>query len=251
MDYLVSIERTAYFHWQIELLIESFRHHNLQDSLVIAIADGDDPFECYLPNFYQHERKFLHANNLACKNANKFHAISAALQNKLIQQPFVLIHPDMILMKPLDFVSSANILFHDENYPPIPEIAPHIQEIAKLKGVEELPWLSVGGVMRFQDVPVEFFDQALQNCLKLKIEFPEHHFVERAAWILTIYEWLGALTCEANVFEITLMNHDVESNFIHYKYGIPPMFNKHMFRFDGSISTGTDPYDVLLQNNDS
>ena len=42
MDYFVSAEDTVYHHWQLELLIESFKLSNLADKLVIAVAQNDD-----------------------------------------------------------------------------------------------------------------------------------------------------------------------------------------------------------------
>ena len=63
MKYFVSIENTSYFYWQIELLIQSFKMHGLENDLIISIADNQIPKNnMYFKNLIKHKNLYSHEN---------------------------------------------------------------------------------------------------------------------------------------------------------------------------------------------
>ena len=42
MNYFVNSENHPYYHWQLELLIESFKYNKCEESLLITVAENDN-----------------------------------------------------------------------------------------------------------------------------------------------------------------------------------------------------------------
>ena len=227
MDYLVSIENTQYDLWQIELLIESFKIHKLQDSLVVAIAG---PAKALTKNLSQHIRIIHHEPHLY----NSIYSVYAALHENLLKEPFVLLHPDMLLHKPFNDVWKENIVFE-----------PHRSDL-KI----DYPFVLCGAV-RFNLVAHKFFQNAIalaEQLEKNKTEEPNN--VVRAAWTNTLVNSIPFYDIIGQPIEMGLdYTGDNWENIpiIHYKFGFPPAFNKRMF---GPLAlTDKNPYDVLLEQN--
>lgn len=64
-------------------------------------------------------------------------------------------------------------------------------------------------------------------------------------------EYYGHITYKGTYeYEMSLLDSGLQHNFIHYKYGFPPHFNKKMFTYKEPIflSMG-DPFQKLKENN--
>lgn len=266
MQYFVSIENTTYFLWQIELLIESFKRHNLEDKLVIAIAENNNPVSGeYQTNLMNHKNKFLHFNH-EVKFKNKFLGLWAALEKKMLTYPFAIIHPDMVLYKPIkDDSITSDVTFSIEQETEFIQnnfIKNYINEIKEITHMEEdLPSIPLGGVLVFNKEIEYLCKRLFFNADKLlELEQPQDTSfkLEKSVWILTLIE--AALKLFGNskniklgtgAFEQTLMHHDVHNNFIHYKHGLPPDWSKYQFLFGqyAFMWNGAGPYDSLLKVN--
>lgn len=111
MRYFVSIEKTPYFYWQIELLIESFKNLGLEKKILIAIADSDKGGK-FVPKNIAECEFFLHENfskNFNYKYINKYLSLDLARRTRRIRPPFCVIEPDMICLKPLEIQKSDNV----------------------------------------------------------------------------------------------------------------------------------------------
>jgi len=261
MKYFVSIENTSYFHWQIELLIESFNRHSLEDDLIIAIANNDNPVvPQYKKNLLNHKNKFVH-ENFSPKCLNKTNSLWMAIKNGLITAPFAVIHPDMVMINPI------NPIDKDIVFSPQPEtesiykepLSKYIEEIKKIsKIVEEMIWLPVGDVIVFNTIPDYFFERLNINILKLINDFDNPSFkLEKAAWILTILEsaiglFAPPLSLGIRTLEQTLLHHGIETNFVHYKHGLPPEWSKYQYKFEGPATlmiNEAGPYHSMIDSN--
>ena len=59
MEYFVSAGNKAYYHWQLELLIQSFKEYGIEDKLVVAISSSEDPlYKNFCNNLKNHKRIF-------------------------------------------------------------------------------------------------------------------------------------------------------------------------------------------------
>ena len=65
---------------------------------------------------------------------------------------------------------------------------------------------------------------------------------EKIALMNNVYNFYDRLAINLQPMESSLLHNNYKSNFIHYKYGIPPSFMKHKFE-------ETDPYEILLNFN--
>jgi hypothetical protein len=225
MDYFVSIENTPSDLWQIELLIESFKLHNLQDDLLIAIA-GD----------YTKTKNLAEHKRIICHNFHPFNTIFSligVLRAGFLKEPFVFLHPDMILLEPFKDVWLENIVFHPQetNFKQPRPFAP-------------------GGVIRFNLVPYKFFYMVLGQAEKIKEENLENEKdILKAAWTDVIianqtYHEISGQQLEVALFDTNIENIPI----IHYRDGLPPVFHKNLFSRHLSLSE-KNPYETLLEHN--
>jgi len=269
MQYIVSAENTTYFHWQLELLIESFKLHNLEDNLVIILANNETPkFGNFFSNIMNHKNKFSHKNEgkeIGYLPLNRIDAIIHALNNNVLKYPFTVIHSDMILQKEIkDIDNKFPCVFLNtfiENKSKIKEIKEELQcyldDIAlKTKKdrceIPEIPFISFPIVFNkaFEYISDVFFQTLRSNLLyifeKKGPDFP----CELAAWELTLtevfqyYKVIGTNMSSSLLFDIE------NSNFIHYNYGLPPAFHKSFYKYENGTYLGdAGPYETLLKIN--
>lgn len=232
MDYLVVIQNTPFFHWQAELLIESFKIANMQDSLVVGIVDIDEKITIDLKNIRNHKRKFKSDNYPSdFIPINQAYLTYIALKKEIIKQPFALIHADTIFLKALSPIE-GNISF---------SVNPHI--LNDFKTFDKI--LPLGGIYQFNAVPDVFFERVMYNTNQL-INKLDKALVNRAAWMQTLAEYtkgkVEGVPTEVKMWE----NITKEASFIHYSKGYPPFFNKKMFS-DTIFSLSADNvFNVLM-----
>jgi len=254
MQYFVSAENIAYHHWQLELLIESFKMHNLQDSLVVGLADSTDPIYSEPVNLRSHKHVFMHDNigkEKGCPSFNRVYGLYVAITKGLIKPPFIIIHPDTILVKPIEN-KSIDITFQMDLEFTLQKSRSEdfVKTVKDAKKIEEDIWLPLGDTFCFEKLPDEFIKRVLELADHLTKAHPGWEDAEKTAWALTMLEYYGHLTYYGTVgIENTLMDNELK-HLVHYKRGLPPYFNKNMFRFEPPIvfSMG-DPYDILLKYN--
>lgn len=216
MDYFVSAEDTCYHHWQLELLIESFKLNNLQDSLVIGIAkNSEEKLVDFSHNLRKKSRIFTHENLGRAKDClalNRSYGLYTAIANGLIKQPFTLIDPDMVLIKPVQ--SENNIEFQVNSS------------------------FVLSSVMSFNSVPNEFFAKVTT-------------FAGKASWSAVLQEFKDKLSYKPRQdLEMTLLDNNKTHNFIHYDHGLPPVFSKLMYKFKPPEAfVMGNLFESILQNN--
>jgi hypothetical protein len=251
MDYLVSIEYTNYHLWQIELLIQSFKKLGIEDSLVIAIALNhiDQLVDC--PNLINHPRKFMHFNmgREYSLPINRMLAATIAIDKSLITQPFAIIHADMILQTPICKTPDkfGILLSHDivDDPETLAILNPCLKQIR-----EESPIIPFGPVTVFNEIPIEFFFNAMQCLATLLPSHPKK--AETIAWLLTLHTYFGKIKYDSEAFADYMTQNTFHANFIHYKYGLSPTFNKLYFYTQGAITMYYEnPYEAILQQEPS
>lgn len=255
MDYFVSIENNAYCHWQASLLIESFNQAGLADKLIVAVAKNDAP--C-LPNFVanvkKHKKLFVHENfsHQGHKCFNKLNSILLAIRNNFISYPFMVLHPDMVLLKPYEQEVKKDILFQVNE--PDETLEKNLNfYISQFLTATNVDYTRFGTSFIFNNVPEAFFFKALDNLQYLCHQFGSNWALERAAWTLTLCQYYTILSMKGVYLEGNLMHNELDSfHLIHYKYGMPPVFNKHFYTYrseNDMLAIKSNPYEVLEENN--
>jgi hypothetical protein len=235
LKYFVSIENNSYCLWQVELLIESFKRKGLQDDLLIGIAENPNPVvKKYTKNLLKHPHKFVHPNQNEPKPLNKFYALMTALDQKLLPKPFVVIQPDMVIVKPVQDFGTGFLFQPEPAYDPLREGLNYSVPMGNIIGIGT-------------DVDDVLFRNAYVHCKKAT---SNHQIV---AWMQAVYEQVATHNLDVRValLEQPLLHTALDAHFIHYKHGIPTIFHKRNHKFDNQafMSSYIDPFDAIYLNN--
>ncbi len=193
MQYFVSIQNNAYSRWQAELLIESFKYHGLEDQLVVVIADNDQPdIPEFSKNLLAHKRKHTYMNfGQKFKPFNKTRSLIWALdEGKVLQKPFVLLHPDMLLLNPIEPRKESFVYDINDSYD-LKFLSERVSLAMREREGEWFSWIPLGDTMIFnEDIPNSFFVKAHLELESLVKEFgvDTKLKLEKAAWLLTAYK---------------------------------------------------------------
>jgi hypothetical protein len=260
MNYFVSAENNAYQHWQLELLIESFKLHNLEDSLLIALAHSDEQvYVNYNRNLFSHKRIFTHDNvgrELNCLHFNRTYSLYSALKADLIKPPIFVLHPDMVLIKPyqpqtFDITFQLDIDTTIEKFKGT-EVEDFANEICKIQKLEPGFWINLGDSLYLQNFDISLVERVLSFADFFAKKYPGWEYSEKVAWSLALLEFTEYFSYYGTYgIENIMLDMDLKY-VINYKRGLPPFFNKKMFKFQPPNVFGMgEPYDILLENNPS
>jgi hypothetical protein len=270
MKYFVSVENTSYFYWQVELLIESFAMSGVQEELVVAFAENDSQkIGGFSTNIVGHPNKFVHPNEGRERGylpLNRVSAIRYALAYDAIEFPFALIHADMVMRSPLDEPKGdypSVVLNNFEDYPMSEEslvkeeIFGDLERLAEerelsRKDLPAVPFFSPPIIFSksFKSISEVFFSRLQNNMLDILDRRGPSFPCEKAAWELTLAESFQHCSISGSFLSAPLMFDSENSNFIHYRTGIPPVFHKKFYRYeDGNYFSGQGPYETIMENN--
>lgn len=265
MEYFVNCENTPYYHWQLELLIESFKRHGLEKQLLVGLAEATAPInKHFCRNLYSHERLFAHQNIGSIrgyKGLNRTYSLYWAVNSKAISQPVCYMASDVVLRRPLDISFQGNvpgIVFDPDPFFTIDEaektVGPFWEWRGRPKSDYDLRWVPVGPIMIFNQIPAMIFQRvstiaeslALQQLLAGK-EIWEH--TDKLAWAINLADYVGHIQIRGDYTLAMNMLGGGDSPFIFYEHGLPPVFNKTMFQYSppNYVSFG-DPFEVLAAN---
>jgi len=270
MKYLVSVENTSYFYWQLELLIESFLMHGLQDDLIICFAENESPkIGGYSKNLIKYGKKIIHENIGREKNflpANRFYAIRNMVSTGGLEPPFTIIHSDMILKNPIDkYNQEYDVIINNYGVNKNSETIDYIeqtglkQKLLEREGIEEdyinsfpfsMPMIFNESINK--EFLNNFFEKLIINLEELIKTKPSSFPIEKTCWTYTFLESLGFYTASGAFLTTELIHEeDLDAPFIHYKRGIPPIFNKKSFKFEDATRYQTGPYECFLENSNT
>jgi len=273
MQYFVSAENSSYFYWQLELLIESFLMQGLDKDLVIGLAQNDDQkIRGYSSNLVKYGTKFMVQNEGRESRylpLNRISAIRSGLAQGVLKFPFVMIHADMILKKPLELEDEGKetgcgiIINNFEEPDPVEssfiasEMDGFVEKLAKEKDVEKeeiprIPFFSAPVVFtKFMEYCSDvFFAKVHSYERSLLAEYGPKFPCEKTAWEMAIAEAFRHFNVKGDFMSAPLMFGGENFNFIHYKSGIPPVFHKKYFKFEGgTYLSSSGPYEVLMDHN--
>jgi hypothetical protein len=240
MKYFVSIENTAYFRWQAELLIQSYKRHSLENDLVVAVADSKYTGSGYtdnlnaLPGVFSHPNYGLEHGHPAM---NKLYGLTVAVEKGLLGDTYTVLHPDMVLYKPV--VSDPNLhvgITHHQDDRPMDDTL----RLLAHQWPQRLFWL--GSAMTFTRVPPQVLMMTLGAMHTLNDTYPEWKMLERAAWgIGTDHKNFRLHPAE---LEMSLLHFNPDAPIIHYRHGMPPLFHKRQYG-DIILNEIEDPMDAF------
>ena len=267
MDYFLSVPDLPYYHWQLDLLIESFQIKNCEDKLSVCIYNAQESSrvgynEDFLKNISSHERKVYTSNvgdKRGCCEINKLYNLLNFLNANKIKQPLMVIEPYNVLRKEYDLsIADASIpsfIFSVDPFFTLEEVEKNVGPFYSWFGLEksifESSWIPIGDIYIFNKVPTNFFFDTVRIAEKLALH---QMLANNSVWkrtsdlAVSINALLNAssILCKGDCNIFSPMNSDFDSSFISYKDGYPPNFHKSMFSFKPpfGLSFG-DPIKVL------
>lgn len=265
MEYLVSAENTQYYQWQLELLIESFKHNNCEEDLLVCLSASDVPVHPdYWRNIPNHKRLKGHENIGKIRGyagLNALYDLYLAIQDKSITQPFAYIPTDVVLKEKLNLTLQseiAEIVFSPSPFFTLElaeeSVGPFWEATNRTKSDYETKWVSLGPIIIFNKIPEAFFYRAIVIAEKLALQQllrkqPIWEHTAKLAWSMNISEYLDFIILRGDYSLTMNMLDNGNSPFIHYEHGMPPVFNKTMFQYASPefVSFG-DPFEILAEN---
>ena len=265
MEYLVSAENTPYHQWQLELLIESFKHNKCEDDLLVCLSESDAPIHnLYWRNIPNHRRLKGHENIGKIRGhteLNFLYDICWAIQDKLITQPFVYIPTDVVLKEKINLNMQSEIA--EIVFAPSPfftlelaeeSVGPFWEAANRTKSDYETKWVPLGPIIIFNKIPYEFFQRTIVIAEKLALQQllrkqPIWEHTAKLALSMNISEYIEYMILRGDYTLTMTMLDSSNSPFIHYEHGMPPVFNKTMFQYavPDLVSFG-DPFEILAVN---
>lgn len=266
MEYFVSTENTAYYHWQMELLIESFKKNNCTENLLVAVAESSEPLQPHFcRNVYSHKRIYGHQNIgviRGFKPLNEIYSLLWAQQCSLIKQPFAVMSTDMVLRSQLD-IPFANDEYPEIVFAPNPfftvdfvenNLGPFWEWNYKTREEVDSDWIPFGALTVFNNVPIQVFERVVMLaeicCLKQLIDGKEiWPQTVKLAWALALNDFIGQIRMRGDYTLTDTMLGSSNAALIHYEHGLPPVFNKTQFTYQppNYVAFG-DPFAILSEH---
>lgn len=264
MEYLVSAESHPYYHWQIELLVQSFKKIHQEKNLLVVLTESDAPQSVEFNKLIESLPRIQGFENLGKirghEPLNNLYCLQWAVQAGLVKQPFAwLLEPDFILRHPLDpkFNEYAECFFYPDiffSFNEAAKIGPFWKWLGKEKSDYQSRWMPVGNLMIFSKLPIDIF-AIISNRAEL---LATHQLLEnKPISNKTIYLALATVLSDFsdNIFckgDYTLSSGIMESTdsyFISYEQGMLPNFHKSMFTYapPNYVSFG-NPIQILSEN---
>ena len=245
MDYFVNFENHPEYHWQIELLVESFKYNRLDKNLLLVVAEHNFP-----PNPNHCRNLLLHKRIVGYRNIghirghlplNQLYGIMWANLSKNISQPFAVIPSDCVLRHPLkvEIKDYPQFTFYPDHSFNFESVTSHIgsfwEWINIPKETFETNWIPLGSIFVFSKIPIEFFQVVIDRAEFLAIkqvlegkEIWEH--TAKLALVTVLIEYLQKISCTGDYSFISSVLNSTDSSFISYEDGMKPDFHKSMFK---------------------
>jgi hypothetical protein len=265
MNYIVSAENTPYYHWQLELLIESFKQHNLQDDLLVCLSGEKIAVHpMYTRNTTNHKRIKIKENigkKRGYSHLNTLYDLYWAVSQNWINQPFIQIPASSVLYhlpkiefstKYPEIIYSPTAFFRFENAEE--NVGPFWEILGKPKEYYQEYWIPLGNFIVWNQIPKELFLKSIIIAEKLALF---QILSNKPIWDQTAKLAIASIISEEKEFICLKRDENLSINmldfknapFIDYEHGMPPVFNKKLFKFDPPkyISLG-EPFTALKEN---
>jgi hypothetical protein len=265
MNYLVSAENTPYYHWQIELLIESFKYHSCEKELLVCLSgEKAQGHPMYTRNILNHENIKIKENigeKRGLPKLNILYDLYWSTERNWINQPFIQIPASSALYQPpqLEFSGKyPEIIYSPTSFFTFEEAEENINnfwEIAgKPKDYYQKYWIPLGNFIAFNQIPKELFLKSIITAEKLALN---QILNNQKIWKKTAKLALACTISEQKDFIYLSRKENLSVNmldfkkapFIDYQHGMPPIFNKKLFQFKPPefFSFG-EPLSILKEN---
>lgn len=253
MDFVTIVENKPFYHWQIELLIESFKKFNLEDNLHIYFIGKNNSNFIFKKNIENHKNCF-YLEDKSLKYGYHHFSFYEALTNyreKNIEKDFCLIDSDCVLVNnDFSFFENKNIYYQSEiiKNSVVENVLINLTN-HKIQQICSLFYFS----KKISDV---FFKNSFIYAEKFLTEFLKEPSDELLQFNFNLFKYgllFNALMENEEIatsFDTVGFPQATTSNFIFlsYKFDILPFFKKSNFTFEKNdliVFNPNDPFENL------
>ena len=261
MDYFISFETCPFNEWQMELLLESFKKHELTENLMLATTRKNCISYWSVENLKNHPHKIIH-ENIGDKKGylplNDIYSLIWCLEKEKISMPLAIIPPHSVIKKPLPKFNEDNksivFLYQVDPFFTFEQAEKNTGEFwknYKEKKHYMENWANLGTIMVMDNMPKIFF----MKVAKIMEELIVHQIMEkkpiwehtnRLAWTICLADNKEDIQIFTPKDLITMMLSQKDGSIIDYQMGLPPIFSLSMFRFpEPDYFSFGDPIKIL------
>jgi hypothetical protein len=267
MEYFVSAGNKAYYHWQLELLIQSFKNYGIEDKLVIAISSSEEPlYKNFCKNLSKHEKIFQYDCSGSFGPERGLIGLHEALKTGMLSQPFTFMRSDMMLMHPLDgtqLEKDSNDYEIQFSYDPLMTLE-HFRDHGIADDYSG-GWMNLGNTLCLNNIDISFFEKLYYRMVDITSNKKKYFndpdlpyknkkvweaFAEKVCWIITIMENMHDIKLKGITdLEVSLYRNYIPSFFIDYSDGLPPFFRKNTYKYKNNyfFTDFETPFEALSE----
>jgi len=253
VDFVTIVENKPIFHWQIELLIESFKKFNLEDNLYVYFIGTNDSNIIFNKHIKNH-KNCVFLENKSIKYGYHHFSFYEALTNykeKVPDNDFCLIDADCILTNnDFSFFNDKNIYYQSEivKNSDLENVITNLIK-NKIQQICSLFYFS-------KKIPNIFFKNSLIYAEKFLVEFLKEYHDDLLQKNFNLFKY-GLLINSLMENQQVTTSFDtvgfpqVNTNnfiFLSYKFDILPFFKKSNFSFEKNeliVFNPNDPFENL------
>lgn len=260
IQYITCIDNSIYYHWQIELLIQSLRQSKNNSKLIVAIPNQNKTFPCiyhFYKNLSQHPDVVYYQELPQKDHLGSVYVPWIFSQKNILPETFCLISCDCIFQKPivLEERSCPEIHVALDPFFNFELATSYLGNFWSSFGIDHSSkikdrWIPLGQAILFNKISTQFFEKVVQiaeTLVKKQIEDNQSvwEMTPRVAWILAMIFYSADFQIK-NSIDVQYIISNNEGNFVTYEHGMNDMFNKKQFLFlDPHFLTAGDPIEYL------
>lgn len=262
MKYFVSVDKNAYHDWQTELLIESFNDISLSNDLFIATTTTASNRYPYASNLPKHKNTFNYEDvglKKGFRPINELYQLTTFIKDNLLSMPLAVLKPHVVIKQRIEKVikndKARAFIFGADPFFTFEKAKENCQEFWECcdnnENYYKENWFRLGSVFVMIGMP----DWIVNKVIKVSEALLVHQISKnntpwqetcRLAWIISMCDLKGIIETIYDETLSSIMQEGKNTVFVDYEHGMPPDFNRLMYKFDPpmGLSLG-DPIDAL------
>ena len=248
MKYFVSLEKDAYHDWQAELLIESFNNIALIDDLYMTTNVTEKNRYPHLLNLLKHKNLFTFDDVGEMKGfrpINELYQLTTLIMDKAVSFPLVVMKPHVIMKEKIEKIVEINearaFVYGVDPYFTFDNATKNCENFWECCEQEESyykeNWFNLGSVFLMIGLPDWIVNKVIKVAESLIIKQisdkkPVWKDTCKLAWIISMCDLKKHIEIIYDQTLSSIMNDGKNTVFIDYEHGLPPDFNKLMFKYE-------------------
>jgi hypothetical protein len=262
MKYFVSVDKCAFHDWQLELLLESFNTLSLENDLCLATTTNSSNRYPFVSNIKNHKIIYQYEDVGKLKGfrpINELFQLTTFIKDNIISMPLVVLRPHMVIKQKIEQVikndKSRAFIFGSDPYFTFTKAVENCGEFWECCDNDENyyrnNWFRLGSVFVLTGMPDWIVNKVIKVAESLLIHQISKSLIPwsetcRLAWIITMNDLKNNIEIIHDETLSSIMNEGKNTVFVDYEHGLPPDFNRLMYKFEPPLGLSLgDPIEAL------